>query len=63
MYPLFHRFDGLLLQLCLTLTALDCVQASLLRVPLRICLVALVLVFGGLTVEHSPLINSIGYLL
>jgi len=63
MSPLFYRFDGLLLQLCLTLTALDCLQSSLLRVPLRICLVALVLVLGGLNVEHSPLIHSIGYLL
>jgi hypothetical protein len=61
MYSLFHRFDGLFLQLCLTLTALDCVQASLLRVPLRVCLVALVLVLVGLNVEHSPLMNPIGY--
>jgi hypothetical protein len=53
--------DGLLLQLCLTLTALDCLQSSL-RVPLRIGLVLLAVVFCALHLAHSPLMNPIGYL-
>lgn len=61
MYPFLFRPDGLLLQLCLTLTALDFIQSSL-RVPLRIGLVLLVLVFCGLNFDHSPLTTSIGYL-
>ncbi|WP_321928652.1 hypothetical protein [Paraburkholderia guartelaensis] len=61
MYPFLFRPDGLLLQLCLMLTALDCMPSSL-RVPLRIGLVSLVLVFCGLNLDHSPLTTSIGYL-
>lgn len=61
MYLFLFRPDGLLLQLCLTLTALDCMQSSL-RVPLRVGLVLLVLVFCGLNLDHSLLTTSIGYL-
>jgi len=57
-----YQPDDLLLQLCLTLIALDCVKSSM-RVPLRVCLLSIVLAFWGSQAAGSFLMPWSGHTL